>query len=72
MPPARPRRSPPTVVPGLRPGGVHNKLFPFSPMLHVLCTGNEIVKPLKDTLPISSHTTKIYIQLFRTTLKLTL
>ena len=25
MPPARPRRSPPTAMPGLRLGGVHNK-----------------------------------------------
>ena len=31
MPPARPRRPPPTSVPSLRPGGVHNKMHPAQP-----------------------------------------
>ena len=49
MPPARPWRSTPTAVPGLRPGGAHNK------ELFENATPYMIVKPsLKGGLHISS------------------
>ena len=56
MPPAWPRRSPPAPVPGLRPGGVHNKENCASPAFKSLLFR-------KDPIPLGFTATRYFSEL---------